>query len=268
MPPKTSSSKSVVEEAIPSRAVNRSLQILSIVALHSQEPLKLAEIIKLSALPKSTVHRLLNVLCDAGFLRVDSDSRYGPSPLLLSMGMNFLRQADVRSMALPAMQDLSASTQETSHLGVLQFPWVVYVDKVESPLAVRMHSKVGAMNPLHCTGLGKALLAFSSADLIDRIATGTLTKATKNTITDEKSLRKELAKIREQGFAIDDVENEVGIRCVGAPILGHEGTAIAAISVAGPDTRMTPERTLLLANEVKSVARKISRQLGFTSNPL
>ncbi len=259
--------KSGVDEVIPSRAVNRSLQLLTVVALHGKEPLKLAEIIRLSSLPKSTVHRLLGVLCEAGFLRVDSEARYGPSPLLLAMGMNFLRQADVRSLALPAMQGLTASTQETSHLGVVQFPWVVYVDKVESPLPVRMHSQVGAMNPLHCTGLGKALLAFSSADHIERIATGPLPRATKNTITTEKALRIELSKIREQGFAIDDVENELGIRCVGAPILGHEGTAIAAISIAGPDTRMTPERTLELATEVKSVARKISRQLGFTSHP-
>jgi DNA-binding IclR family transcriptional regulator len=255
-------------DATPSRAVNRSIQLLSTVALHSNQPLRLVDIVRISGLPKSTAHRLLMVLCENGLLRVDTDGRYGPGSLLLSMGMNFLRQADIRAIAWPTMEELTARTQETCHLGVLQFPWVIYLEKVESPLAVRMHSQVGALNPLHCTGLGKALLAFSSKEMIDRVCNGDLPAATVNTITDGKKLQIEMEEIRQRGFAIDDVENELGIRCVGAPVLGHEGTAVGAISIAGPDWRISPEAALTLGAEVKAAARQISIGLGFTSSRL
>lgn len=154
-------------------------------------------------------------------------------------------------------------TQETCHLGVMQFPWVVYLEKVESPLAIRMHSEVGAINPMYCTGLGKALLAFSPPDVVDQVCESELEPRTERTITDPARLRVELARIRERGFAIDDVENEVGIRCVGAPIRGHDGNALAALSLAGPETRLTLEVALELGEQVATVAERISRQLGY-----
>ena len=251
-------------DAGSSKTLTRSLKMLEIVALHSQGPMRLAEVVQASGSPKTTCHRLLGVLCANGLLRMDREGRYAPGPLLLSMGMNFLRQTDVRTMALPAMQELTDSTRETCHLGLMHFPWVVYLEKVESPHAVRMHSQVGAMNPLHSTGLGKALLAFAPPDLIDQVCSGPLPAITEHTITDGQALRVELECIRNQGFAIDDLENEAGIRCVGAPILGHEGQSIAAISIAGPETRLTPKVAKELAPRVSIVAQNLSAQSGFT----
>ena len=248
-----------------SRSVIRSLMILETVALRSQEPLRLVEIVARTGLPKTTCHRLLNVLADSGLLKSDDQGRFGPGALLLAMGMNFLNQTDIRSLARPLMEDLTQLTQETCHLGILQFPWVVYVEKVESPLAVRMHSQVGAMNPLHCTGLGKALLAYSSVELINTICSLPLASRTEKTITNAAGLKKELGRIRERGYAVDDVENEEGIRCVGAPIFGHDGSLIAAISIAGPAGRVTLRSVDDLGPIVAGAALDISRLSGFRS---
>lgn len=257
------SARGVGEAEKASRSVLRSITILETVALHSHEPMRLIDVVARTGLPKTTCHRLLSILAENGLLRVDDQGRYGPGALLLAMGMNFLKQADIRSFARPRMEELTKSTQETCHLGILQFPWVVYLEKVESPLAVRMHSEVGAVNSLYCTGLGKALLAFSSAELIDSICAGEFEPRTAQTITTAEGLREDLERIRDRGYSIDDVENEEGIRCVGAPIFGHDGKPIAAISLAGPANRITIDWTTQLGPMVAEAALDVSRRLGF-----
>lgn len=246
-----------------SRSVLRAVQLLQVVAVRAREPLRLNEIVQMTGLPKTTCHRLLGVLCDEGLLRMDDSGRYAPGPLLLAMGMNFLRQTDIREVAHPAMVEFTSKTSETTHLGVLHFPFVVYIDKVESPHAVRMHSQVGAMNPVYRTGLGKALAAFSSDALIDEICAGPLEATTPNTITDGDALRADLLLTRERGYSVDDVENEEGIRCIGAPVLGHDGRPLAAVSLAGPDVRLTLEVAHALGPDLVAVTREISRQLGY-----
>lgn len=246
-----------------SRSVSRALQILDVVAVRSREPVRLVDVVAYTGLPKTTCHRLLATLTNNGLLRIDNQGRFGPGALLLAMGMNFLSQTDLRSLARPLMEDLALETQETCHLGVMQFPWVVYLEKVESPLAIRMHSEVGAINPIYCTGLGKALLAFSPSEVVDQVCDTALESRTERTITDPSHLRVELAGIRERGYAIDDVENEAGIRCVGAPIRGHDGNALAALSLAGPETRLTLEVALKLGKQVATAAQRISHQLGY-----
>ena len=246
-----------------SRSVARALQVLDVVAVRSREPVRLVDIVAETGLPKTTCHRILSTLTTNGLLRVDDQGRFGPGALLLAMGMNFLSQTDIRALARPWMERLSLETEETCHLGVLQFPWVVYLEKVESPLAIRMHSEVGAINPMYCTGLGKAILAFSPDDAIDKVCQMELEPRTPRTITSPEAIRAEMARIRERGFAIDDVENEDGIRCVGAPILGHDGNAVAALSVAGPETRLTLDVAMSLGLRVSEIARTISIQLGY-----
>lgn len=257
--------RSTVAGESASRSVLRSFKILEEVALHAREPMRLVDVVAATGLPKTTCHRLLNVLVDEGLLRMDDQGRFGPGALLLAMGTNFLRQTDIRSLARPRMAELTQQTQETCHLGILQFPWVVYLEKVESPLAVRMHSEVGAVNPLHCTGLGKALLAYSSQDLITTICSRPLVARTSQTITSPEELQAEVARIKDRGYSIDDVENEEGIRCVAAPIFGHDGSPIAAISLAGPADRLTLASTDELGPLVAEAAIEVSRQLGFHS---
>ena len=246
-----------------SRSVARALQVLDVVAVRSREPVRLVDIVAETGLPKTTCHRILGSLTHMGLLRVDDQGRFGPGALLLAMGMNFLSQTDIRSLARPLMEQLAMKTEETCHLGVMQFPWVVYLEKVESPLAIRMHSEVGAINPIYCTGLGKALLAFSPSEVVDEVCELPLEARTQQTITSPGELRRELDKIRERGFAIDDVENEAGIRCVGAPILGHDGNAVAALSLAGPETRLTLDVAMGLGETLLEVAQRVSAQMGY-----
>ena len=245
------------------RSLLRAVLLLQVVGVRAQKPLRLAEIVQASGLPKTTCHRLLGVLCDEAMLRIDEMGRYGPGPMLLAMGMNFLRQTDVREIAHPAMLELTNRTGETTHLGILHFPWVVYIDKVESPHAVRMHSQIGAMNPIYRTGLGKALLAFSPDSLINEVCSSPLEATTRFSITEGDALRTDLALTRERGYSVDDVENEEGIRCIGAPIFGHDGRPVAAVSLAGPDMRLTLSVAHELGPVLVSVTRGISRQLGY-----
>lgn len=246
-----------------SRSITRALQVLDAVAVRSREPVRLVDVVAETGLPKTTCHRILSTLTTSGLLRVDDQGRFGPGALLLAMGMNFLGQTDLRTLARPAMEQLALETEETCHLGVMQLPWVVYLEKVESPLAIRMHSEVGAINPMYCTAMGKAILAFSPAEVFDRVVEMPLERRTARTITSPEALRAELAKIREFGFAIDDVENEAGIRCVGAPIMGHDGNAVAALSLAGPETRLTLDLAMQLGEKVWGRAQSISAQMGY-----
>ena len=246
-----------------SRSVARALQVLDVVAVRSREPVRLVDIVAETGLPKTTCHRILSTLTTNGLLRVDDQGRFGPGALLLAMGMNFLDQTDLRQLARPTMEQLAMETEETCHLGVMQLPWVVYLEKVESPLAIRMHSQVGAINPMYCTAMGKAIIAFSPPEVFDRVVAMPLERRTARTITSADGLRAELAKIREYGFAIDDVENEAGIRCVGAPILGHDGNAVAALSLAGPETRLTLDVAMHLGERLWGRAQAISAQIGY-----
>lgn len=246
-----------------SRSVARALQVLDAVAVRSREPVRLVDIVAETGLPKTTCHRILSTLTASGLLRTDDQGRFGPGALLLAMGMNFLDQTDLRTLARPAMETLALESEETCHLGVMQLPWVVYLEKVESPLAIRMHSQVGAINPMYCTAMGKAIMAFSSDDVFERVVDMPMERRTARTIISADLLRAELATIRERGFAIDDVENEAGIRCVGAPILGHDGNAVAALSLAGPETRLTLDVAMGLGERVSAFAVRISMQMGY-----
>lgn len=245
-----------------SKALEKALSLLELVSMRGQ-PIALAEVARVSRMPKATVHRLLGVLCSHGLLRLDRDGRYCPGPELLVMGTAYLANVDIRHESRDLLAQLVDKTGETAHLGVLQPPSVVYVEKVESPQAVRMYSRVGSISPMHSTGLGKAMLAHAAPAVIDEALAHPLEARTERTITDPEQLRDELETIRRRGFAIDDVENEIGIRCVGAPVFDHHGDLAGGISVAAPDTRLTRALADDIAPLVVDVAVELSRRLGY-----
>jgi DNA-binding IclR family transcriptional regulator len=165
---------------------------------------------------------------------------------------------------LPFLTELRDIAQETVHLVVLDQGQVAYIDKVECSKAVRMHSAVGRRGYMHCTAVGKAILAHMPVtDVHQILADHGLPSCTPNTITDSHSLHDELVRVRRMGYAVDDVENEEGIRCLGAPIFDHLGRPLSALSVSGPAYRMSMERVRELADVVIATASKISRQLGY-----
>jgi len=126
-----------------------------------------------------------------------------------------------------------------------------------------MASHIGIRNPMHCTALGKAILAYYPQDQVEVIIREGLPARTPFTLTSPESLRAELERIRGEGFAIDDQENELGVRCTGAPIFDYTGKVVGAISVSGPASRITRERSLELGSVVNEAAKEVSRKMGF-----
>jgi IclR family acetate operon transcriptional repressor len=174
-------------------------------------------------------------------------------------------RATLQAVARPVLWDLWKATQETVNLAVLDQETVLYADVIESPHEFRLASRVGTRRPLHATALGKALTAFLPEEQKQNILkTITFQASTPKTIMNLVQFRQELLKIRKQGFAVDDEEAVMGARCVSAPILDAEGLPIAAISVSGPVTRVTPNQVSGLAGAITSAARAISAELGFS----
>ncbi|ADB53088.1 IclR family transcriptional regulator [Conexibacter woesei] len=267
------SSPTPAAASAPARATGETKALVKAVAaldalLERPDGLALAELARATGLSKPTTHRLLAGLLDAGLVRSAGDGRYALGSRCLVLGAGFLAGIDLRREALPTLHELAAETGETCHLGVLSGTEVVYIEKVDSRHAIRMHSRVGATAPAVSTGLGRALLSRADADVVDAVLAaaagpdGLLPQRTPQTITDPAALRALLAAAREEGVAIDDVQNEPGIRCVAAPILDHAGVTVAALSVSGPETRITPAEAQRLIPLVREAARTASRRLG------
>lgn len=223
----------------------------------------LAELAVGTGLNKSTVLRLLAPLEEFRLVEQDATSKHwGLGPHTAYLGQVYLERLDLRQVAHPALEELAHATGEVAHLVVLDVPEVVYIDKVESAFSVRMISRIGARQPAHSSGVGKAFLAFGPEEVVAAVVAAGLPARTPRTITDEASLRAELERIRSVGYSVDDVENEADIRCVAAPVFGAAGEVCAALSVAGPSSRVTSERVAELAVHVCRAADQVTDRLG------
>jgi IclR family transcriptional regulator, KDG regulon repressor len=242
-------------------SLGKGIELLAVLA-GSEEPLRIGELADLAKRPKSTVHRLLATMLELRVVEQTDDGRYAIGLRLFEIGSRAAVRVSLRDVAIVELRDLSGRLGETSHVGVLDGDEVVYVEKVESEASIRMSSRVGRRNPLHCTGIGKALLAFQGDAEIDAACARELEARTEHTITDPKKLRKELTLTRERGFSIDDEEVELGLRCVGAPVLGDDGRPVAAISIAGPAARMEVEKCVAIGPDLAEAAGRIARGLG------
>jgi IclR family acetate operon transcriptional repressor len=252
------------ELAAGSQTLDRALRALIRIGESGARGLTLAECTALLGYSKATTHRILRTLADRGFLRVDPDrGLYTLGVANLRLGMAFLEQLDLRAEALPLLRELAERTGETVHLGVLDGSDVVYIEKVESTHAVRMFSHIGRTMPAYSTGVGKAILAHLPLDRLERALPERLQPRTPATITTRFELVRHLEEVRRRGYSTDDVENEEGIRCVGAPVFDHTAAVCAGISIAGPATRVTPERFPELGKLAGQTALAISRKIGY-----
>jgi IclR family transcriptional regulator, KDG regulon repressor len=226
--------------------------------------LGVSELSRALNLKKATTHRLLASLRRRDIVAQDPQTRrYHLGMRLWQLGMLALNQVDWIDRARPYLRQLRDETGETTHLAILDEGQVLYIDKVESEHSLRMPSQVGRRLPAHCTGVGKALLAHLSptalADVIERHGLPAFTPAT---ITERHTLVAELAAIRERGYSVDDEEIEPGLRCIASAIRGHSGEVTAAISIAGPSSRLHREDLDRHAERVVSAAAQISAALG------
>ena len=239
----------------------------------SQYPqgMSLGDLSEKIGLPKGTSHRLLSSLGYFDFVRQDPLTKnYFLGFKLVDLGNLMLDQLDLRNEARPNLILLAEKVQETVHLVIQDGDEALYIDKVDlypKRSGLQMVSRLGARNPLHCCSVGKVLLANLPEEELERIIkTRGLPKRTQNTITDRDRLREHLAMVKLTGYAVDNEENEEGVRCVAAPIMNGMGRVIAAMSISGPTARITPQLIdSALKAEVSESALNISRQLGFKS---
>jgi IclR family transcriptional regulator, KDG regulon repressor len=248
----------------PIKVLNKTFSVLEIL-LNNNAPMSMTEIsAKLDFYP-STIHRILDTLKYGGYVEQDpTNQRYQLGLKLLELGMAKLHQIDLVREATPHLRDLAKKCDETVHLGILENNNVLYLAKEETSQAIRMISYVGKTAPLHCTGLGKVLLAYLTLRERNRILNMVnLTRLTTNTITNKKKLEEELDKIEKEGFALDRGENELDVRCIAAPVKNYQGRVIAAVSISSPSYRINEENQNQLKEELVAACQKISYHLGF-----
>jgi IclR family transcriptional regulator, KDG regulon repressor len=215
-------------------------------------------------LAKSTVHRLATTLVEYDILEQNRETgKYRLGLALFELGALVRRKMDAASESRGQMHALVESTGETVQLAVLDHLSVLYIRIRESRQAVRMSSSPGSRAPAHCTSVGKVLLAHQPPEIVKQVVDNGLTRYTENTITSPERLFDELASIRTRGYAIDDEEIEVGLRCVAAPIRDHTGQVTAAISVAAPVQRMTKRNLQTTVPTIIAAADSISKRLGY-----
>jgi IclR family transcriptional regulator, KDG regulon repressor len=244
-------------------SLQRGLRLLNLFALE-ETGLSAAHVARLTSLPVSTVHRFLINLESAGFLSCDSSGLYYLGTACVSLGQAARGQLDVRRASLPHLQELNHRTRETVHLTVRHGLTAVYVEKLDSPEPLRIHSRIGASIPLYCTAVGKILLAYlPEAERESILKHLELKRFTENTASNLQELHAELQRTRKNGFACDLEEHELHIRCIAAPIWDHSGAVNASLSVTGPAVRMSTARLRQIAPMIREVGLKISAQLGF-----
>ncbi|MCD6082551.1 IclR family transcriptional regulator [Candidatus Aerophobetes bacterium] len=249
----------------PIKVMDKSLSVMELL-LRNASPMSITEISEKLGIYPSVVHRILDTLRYWGYVEQDPiTQKYQLGLKVVELGMAKLRQMDLVKEATPYLKELVNRCDETVHLGVLEDGQVLYLAKEEPSQTVRMVSYVGRRAPVHCTALGKVLLAhLSKKERKNILKKRGLPRFTENTITDEKALEEELQKVKEQGFALDRQEHEKDIRCIACPIRNHQGKVIAAISISGPTYRMDAEKQAHLREDLVRTAEEISKRLGWS----
>jgi IclR family transcriptional regulator, KDG regulon repressor len=218
-------------------------------------------------LAKSTVHRLAATLTGAGFLEQNSDTgKYRLGVALFELGALVRRRMDVANEARPKLRELLEKTGETVQLGIVDHYSVLYVYEMESPRAIRMAAAVGGRAPLHCTAVGKVLLAFQPAEYVKQVIDAGLTAYTPKTIARREAVLEMLDEVRLREHAIDDEESESGLRAIAAPVRNHTGAVIAALGVAAPVQRMSKKVMQSCVPSVIDTANAVSARLGYVQS--
>jgi DNA-binding IclR family transcriptional regulator len=243
-------------------ALQRGLRLLN---LFSESPrgLTAKQVAGLTRLPVSTVHRFLANLVTAGFLNRDGDGNHHLGIACFSIGQAAAAQLDIRRLSLPYLRELNQKTRETIHLTVRHGMSAVYVEKLDSPEPLRIHSRIGASVPLYCTAVGKIMLAYMPPDELDRILPELgMKRWTQNSVGNLQELKTELYRVRKNGYACDLEEHELHIRCVAAPIWDHTGNVQSSLSITAPTVRMPVARLRQLAPMIQAAGMQISLELG------
>jgi IclR family acetate operon transcriptional repressor len=245
------------------QSLSRALKLLNALSHHAQG-LSLSEVAHHVGLPNSTAHRLLTTLQNERFVRFEADrSAWLIGVQAFRVGSAFVRSRDLVTIARPYMRRLMEQSGETVNLAIADRNEVIYLAQVETQKMMRAIAGPGGRASVHCSGVGKALLAFSAADTVDKtLAQVQFHRETTSTLVSVAELRRDLARIAERGYAIDNEENAIGLRCVAAVIFDEHGGPLAALSVSGPTARLTDQRIPTLGQAVARIAAEVTTELG------
>lgn len=256
-----------MEQKNPVQSAERIFHVLEAIA--ETGPIGLMELSNHLNLHKSTVHRLLASLSYMGYVEQNEETnKYRLTFKIVELSSKFLARVDILSITHPYMEKLANQCQETVHLVQRVGINVVYIDKV-SPLiirdtSIRMGSQVGLARPMYCSAVGKSILAELSAGEIKEIwDNSVIEKKTEHTILSLNELHKAVKQVREKGYALDNEENEIGVRCIGACIFNHQGQVKYAFSVSAPVNRMSDEKIEEFQEYVLDIKKELSMKLGY-----
>ncbi|MEM1486349.1 IclR family transcriptional regulator [Oscillospiraceae bacterium PP1C4] len=247
------------------QSLERAFDLIENLSLNP-DGMQLMELSAATGLHKSTVHRLLASLAALGYIKKDENTgKYRLTLKLFELSGRVVDSIDVLEIAKAPLEQLRNTTQEAVHLVVREGIDIVYVHKVDSKnSSIRMFSRIGMRRPMYCTAVGKSILATMSDEEVMRIwERSNIIRYTQHTIVDLGSLFRELDEIRRRGYALDNEENELGVRCIGAAVLDYTGRGRAALSISAPIGRMTDERIQVLAADILAARAWISAEMGY-----
>ena len=242
-------------------SLEKGIKILELLAQHGE--LSVSEAARLMDTNRAGSHRFINTLKDLGYVEKNSSGKYQPTLKIMNLATKVANRFEIRRMAKPYMHRLSMMFKETINLGLFKNQEIIHIDKIDSLEVLRMDSALGDKAPAYCTGLGKSILAFlPDHELAHYLDNNELTAMAPNTITDKADFAAELARIKENGYALDDEEMTIGLRCIAAPIFDHNAYPAYAISISGPAMRLTHRALEDMKEVLLTASQELSRAMG------
>jgi IclR family transcriptional regulator, KDG regulon repressor len=241
------------------QSLARGLKILDLLG-QNPDGASITELAEVLGVDKGSASRLVSTLTRHGYAEKDEVTRrFHLGSQVVSLSRSVLTRLPLREAAKPFLRQLMERTGECAHLAVPAQGKVLYIDQVESPATLRVNAQVGTMNPMHCTALGKALLAFGELDLPVE-----LERYTTHTIRSKRALLTHLEQVRQAGYAVDDEEFDPGVRCLAVPVYDFRGKVVGSMGISGPSSRVTPEKLPALAEIVVEIGKALSERLTFS----
>jgi len=245
-------------------SLDRALRILEILG-NSDNNIGVSELGRKLDVDKSTAYRLLATLAARGYIEQEPETKkYTLGLKIVELSSKVLDKIELRTTAKPFMRELTQRSGETTHLAALNHGNVVYIDQEEGPSMISVNTGVGKRVPGHCTSIGKVLWAYLPEEELDRILQKRdLTRFTDRTITSISELKMHLKGVRERGYAFDDEECDVGVRCIAVPVWSHKGKVVASLGISGLALRISLDRVEELTKIIKEIRDRLCLKLGY-----
>ena len=248
-------------------AIEKTLSMLEAIAA-SDDGSSLAELSISAGVPKPTAHRILQILAGGDYVETDGKGSYHAGPALIALAGNVFGALQLTRSARATVLDLRGKTGFTVHLAVRNGDRAIYVDKAEANLPFQMVSRVGMTIPLHCTSIGKAILAaLPQTEALGLLSSVSLERRTPNTLTSVEEVLADLESVRKRGYSIDEEENELGVRCIGAAVYNSIGDVVGAVSISALIFLLSPDKVDETGQTVRDAAATISAALGARTKP-